>query len=103
VIPGPFDRESVMLYRFPEIFYRNPPSQCAPIGPGISLSEGDRRGLQLLYPQTAPEMSGLTDRRTQLLEIVEAPGATEFEAVGNGSPFAEQACRTLRFVLSKAE
>jgi hypothetical protein len=39
-----------MLYRFPEMFYKNPPSPCAPDGEGESLSAGDRAGLQLLYP-----------------------------------------------------
>jgi hypothetical protein len=50
LVPGPFDRESVMLYRFPEMFYKNPPSPCAPVGEGESLSAGDRAGLQVLYP-----------------------------------------------------
>ena len=49
-VAGPFDRLSVMLYRFPEMFYQNPTTECAPIGDGSSLSDGDRRGLRLLYP-----------------------------------------------------
>jgi hypothetical protein len=53
LIAGPFDRESVMLYRFPEIFYKALPSPCSPSGDGQSLSAGDRRGLQLLYPGQA--------------------------------------------------
>jgi len=47
---GNFDRASIMLYRFPELFYRSNPSSCAPIGNGQDLSEGDREGLQHLYP-----------------------------------------------------
>lgn len=46
---GPFDRKSVMLYRFPRLFYKNQPSPCAPDGAGVELSEGDKRGLVLLY------------------------------------------------------
>ena len=58
LVAGPFDRRSVMLYRFPEIFYKSTPSPCAPLGNGQSLSDGDQRGLQLLYPQTAAEAGG---------------------------------------------
>ncbi|MFV0257554.1 MAG: hypothetical protein ACK5PP_03770 [Acidimicrobiales bacterium] len=46
----PIDPASVMLYRFPELFYRRWPSSCAPTGDGQSLSDGDRQGLDLLYP-----------------------------------------------------
>jgi len=47
---GSFDRASIMLYRFPALFYRSNPSSCAPIGNGQELSEGDREGLRHLYP-----------------------------------------------------
>lgn len=52
VVVGPFDSDSVMLYQFEAFFYRTSPSACAPTGNGIDLSEGDKRGLQLLYPST---------------------------------------------------
>ena len=56
-VAGPFDAESVMLYRFAPFFYRSTPSPCAPSGNGIDLSAGDIRGLRLLYPDTgAPEL-----------------------------------------------
>lgn len=50
VIAGPFDPASVMLYRFPPLFYKSLPSPCAPTTDGQALSDGDKRGLQLLYP-----------------------------------------------------
>lgn len=51
---GPFDSASVMLYQFEPFFYRSAPSPCAPTGNGIDLSEGDKRGLRLLYPPDGP-------------------------------------------------
>lgn len=47
---GTFDRASIMLYRFPAIFYKSSPSPCAPIGEAGTLSDGDRLGLLHLYP-----------------------------------------------------
>lgn len=64
LVVGPFDASSVMLYRFPDHFYRSVPSPCAPRGDGQSLSEGDRRGLSLLYPAVAAAAG--TDRQQQL-------------------------------------
>ncbi len=49
-VMGPFDPASVMLYRFAPFFYKSNPSACAPTGPGQDLSDGDKRGLALLYP-----------------------------------------------------
>jgi hypothetical protein len=106
IVPGPFDRASIMLYRFPESFYRNPPSDCAPTGDGISLSEEDRRGLRLLYPAAGPELDEVEDRRDQLIEVLEAPTvaeAPELETVEGEavSQFARQASETLRRIMSK--
>jgi hypothetical protein len=69
-VAGPFDRASVMLYRFPQLFYRTMPSPCAPEGEGISLSAGDRRGLQLLYPGTAAEVEGIAGQKEAILDRV---------------------------------
>ncbi|MDR7274077.1 hypothetical protein [Catenuloplanes atrovinosus] len=52
-LAGPFDAKSVMLYQFEPFFYKTAPSPCAPAGNGIDLSEGDVRGLQVLYPRAA--------------------------------------------------
>jgi hypothetical protein len=64
---GAFDRSSIMLYRFPDHFYKKTPSDCAPLSDGISLSEGDKRGLRLLYPQVGPQLVEVVDHRNQLL------------------------------------
>lgn len=71
LVAGPFDRSSVMLYRFPEHFYKTVPSGCAPDGDGQNLSDGDKRGLQLLYPGTAPEISAFEDFQSQVVSALE--------------------------------
>lgn len=76
-VMGPFDPASVMLYRFSAFFYKSNPSACAPTGPGQELSDGDKRGLALLYPPMADEsVSELAERSQRGLEILgtEAPG-----------------------------
>ena len=76
-VMGPFDPASVMLYRFAQFFYKSNPSACAPTGPGQDLSDGDKRGLGLLYPAAADEsVSELAEKAQRGLEIVgtEAPG-----------------------------
>jgi hypothetical protein len=70
VIVGPFDRASIMLYRFPEMFYQVLPSDCAPLGDGITLSDGDKRGLTLLYPQMGPEVAEIATRNEAMLEAI---------------------------------
>ena len=61
-VASSFDPESVMLYRFPPLFYESNPSPCAPVGEGNSLSDGDRRGLQLLYPDIEGGGTTMVDR-----------------------------------------
>jgi hypothetical protein len=72
VIAGPFDTKSVMLYRFPNFFYKSTPSSCAPSGDGINLSEGDKRGLGVLYPHTAAGLADLQSRAGTALELITA-------------------------------
>jgi hypothetical protein len=67
-VMGPFDPASIMLYRFAAFFYKSNPSACAPTGPGQELSEGDKRGLALLYPATADDAT--SDQAQRGLEIV---------------------------------
>ncbi len=104
---GPFDRASVMLYRFPELFYRVVPSPCSPAGDGLDLSDGDSRGLKLLYPQTAGELEAISTRRENLLATLqpEEGGMAGLESAGGGglppSPFAHQATRILSESLEK--
>jgi hypothetical protein len=78
-VAGPFDRASVMLYRFPSLFYKTSGSTCAPLGDGISLSEGDRRGLSLLYPGSSQEVAGILEKKRAVLETLE--GSEELEGL----------------------
>lgn len=72
---GPFDRESIMLYRFPSLFYVSDPNPCAPIGGGDNLSSGDIAGLKQLYPVEDAPASLIVDKQRKLLEkISKAPG-----------------------------
>ena len=106
LVAGPFDPGSVMLYRFPELFYRTQPSPCSPSGDGQQLSDGDKRGLKLLYPKAAVALNAIADRRESLLKTIEdgqaeaaAPG---FESVAvNLSDFASDATRRLRSSLQQ--
>jgi hypothetical protein len=68
---GSFDPASCMLYRFPPMFYRTNPSPCAPTGNGQNLSEGDRLGLQRLYPQRPQALQEINSRRRELADRIE--------------------------------
>lgn len=72
LVVGPFDRQSVMLYRFPMDFYKTHPNSCTPLGEGQSLSDGDKRGLQLLYPQTAGAVASIVQSQRQIQGAIEA-------------------------------
>lgn len=82
--PGAFDRESVMLYRFPALFYKSTPSSCEPGGDGINLSAGDKKGLKLLYPGAANDMQTIADRREALLQTVNSTPNGGFEGLESG-------------------
>ncbi|MEV6212309.1 hypothetical protein [Kitasatospora sp. NPDC051914] len=84
VVAGPFDARSVMLYRFPEFFYKSAPSSCAPTGNGQDLSDGDKRGLNLLYPHTADELADRQARADAVLRSFEA-GTEGLPGTGDGS------------------
>jgi hypothetical protein len=77
VAAGPFDAGSVMLYRFPPLFYKSQPSPCAPTGDGQELSDGDIRALKLLYPGTAEGVQEVVDRRDALAEAIQSESQTE--------------------------
>ncbi|MEU1932745.1 hypothetical protein ACH49O_19360 [Streptomyces coeruleorubidus] len=89
VVAGPFDPQSVMLYRFPPFFYKSNPSSCAPTGNGQSLSNGDKRGLNLLYPHTADELAGLQARADAVLQSIGAGVGTESLPESNGGNLVE--------------
>jgi hypothetical protein len=99
-VAGPFDRQSVMLYRFESFFYRTSPSPCAPAGDGLSLSDGDKRGLRLLYPHFGTDLSGLESQRRSLLEAIppqSEPVSSGFESAPaiSVAPIAVHARRVL--------
>jgi hypothetical protein len=81
VTAGPFDAASVMLYRFPALFYKSVPSPCAPTGAGVELSQGDIRALRLLYPRTPEALQDVEERRKGLLETIRSESEGGFESV----------------------
>jgi len=79
---GTFDRASIMLYRFPGLFYVSDPNPCAPFGGTDDLSAGDIQGLKQLYPSEAPAVAALAERSAKLIESVrEAPGLEQSQKV----------------------
>jgi hypothetical protein len=101
LVVGPFDRRSVMLYRFPALFYRTANSPCAPDGDGQSLSDLDKRGLQLLYPPTAAERDPIVasqrtlQRELEKLESTSSRGAESVPGAG-GTAVLTAALEALR-------
>ena len=84
VVTGAFDRASVMLYRFPELFYKNGAnSACGPVGDGQSLSDGDIAGLQRLYPATDVDIV----RRAERVRVLRDALARDRKARSGDSPF----------------
>lgn len=71
-VAGPFDSASVMLYQFPPLFYRTENSPCAPTGDGIELSEGDIRGLNLLYGSRQIDTEAFEARTRELAGAIES-------------------------------
>jgi hypothetical protein len=96
VTTGPFDPASVMLYRFPPLFYRAQPSPCAPSGDGLGLSNGDIRGLRLLYPEQAEDLEAIGTRRQALLTTIEAASDVGLESVDGASHLGADAAGRLR-------
>lgn len=100
-IAGPFDPASIMLYPFEPFFYKTTPSECAPTGNGVDLSEGDRRGLRLLYPETAAEISGFTARAERVLNLVGAGSESDLQAAGRAdSPYRARVLELLNSLVS---
>jgi hypothetical protein len=95
VVPGRFDPRSVMLYQFDGFFYKSSPSRCAPTGNGIDLSDGDKRGLRLLYPASGPGLDDITGRAQDTLDRLVGTDEAAFEL----APFEE---RVLELVRAKA-
>ena len=97
-VAGPFDRASVMLYRFEALFYKSQPSPCSPTGNGINLSPGDARALRLLYPSIGAEVETVADRSAALLNTIAAEARPDvgLEDASPNRSFAVDAARVLR-------
>jgi hypothetical protein len=90
-VAGPFDRASVMLYRFASFFYKTSPSPCAPTTEGIDLSNGDERGLQLLYPHTADQVETIAGRARAAMAELRNGVEGGLESVTTPSPYQARA------------
>jgi hypothetical protein len=101
-VAGPFEKESVMLYRFSALFYKDPNNGCVPAADGgVSLSEGDRRGLRLLYPRTAQELAVIEARARSALNAVEASASLALEGLEEGEDMPKKYVRQLTANLRK--
>ena len=69
---GAFDQASIMLYRFPPVYYRTNPNPCAATGNGIDLSDGDIEALRRAYPFDAESAGAQNERRTGVVEVLSA-------------------------------
>lgn len=87
-----FDPRSVMLYRFAALFYRTNPSPCAPSGDGVALSEGDVKGLRLLYPH---DPDAIADQATRAQDTLVAVTAGQEAGGLPTSPYAERVLELL--------
>lgn len=99
-VAGPFDAASVMLYRFPNIFYKTVPSACAPSGTGESLSDGDISGLRLLYPRpgddAGPAANAAADVAARLAPVEAPASGAAASALGVTAKRLNQRLRALR-------
>ena len=108
---GSFDDASVMLYRFPPLFYKSQPSPCAPSGNGQQLSDQDKRGLELLYGKDTPDApAGLETaaedededsvgrllRLQSLLDTISPDESSGLESPGDPADHQLQAIRLLK-------
>lgn len=89
---GPFDRASIMLYRFPKLFYVTDPSPCAPFGGTESLSAGDIDGLKKLYPSDTAAVEVLGERQELMIKNIresavlnDAAKASALELIQSGT------------------
>ena len=72
---------SIMLYRFPDSFYKTQPSPCAPLGTPNVLSSGDRAGLQHLYPSD-PAAAQVVEMQLAKLQALVEPFDEGLESEG---------------------
>ena len=86
---GPFDSDSVMLYEFEPFFYKTDPSPCAPTGNGVDISDGDKRGLHLLYPGTEEAVADLNESAAVARDALKNRAGDE-ETVGEESAYEKR-------------
>lgn len=72
---GAFDRDSIMLYRFPALFYVSDPNPCAPLGTGENLSAGDIAGLKHLYPSAVADIRVIAGRQANARNAISRAAA----------------------------
>jgi hypothetical protein len=95
-VAGPFDNKSVMLYAFEPFFYKSTPSPCAPAGNGINLSDGDKRGLSLLYPRTGEALDDRAARADKALQEIGSAGGALESSRDIASPFRDRVIELLQ-------
>lgn len=99
-VSGPWDPASIMLYRFGSLFYKSDPSPCSPTTEGIELSDGDKRALQLLYPEAAADLSAVVEKaKAAAAELGGDRGGLE----GGASPESPFHARALALSSSMAQ
>jgi hypothetical protein len=99
-VAGPFDPASVMLYRFPAFYYKTENSPCAPTSDGIELSEGDIRGLKLLYGFKPEDEQAFAHRTRSLARAVET-AFPEAQKESAGETFAHTALKRIARALGE--
>ena len=105
-VAGSFDSDSIMLYRFESFFYRSAPSPCAPTSSGIDLSDADKEGLSLLYPDVAAALADIANRGELALAELSTTGAPGPEpgretVPAAASPYAARAVELINATLEQ--
>src|ERR1051325_3418370 len=101
VVASSFDSKSVMLYQCPALFYRTEKSPCAPTGDGIELSEGDVRGLQLLYGNRPEDKQAYKNRTLALARAIESAYPEAQKESDSDESFAHTAMRRIARALEQ--
>lgn len=100
-VAGPFDPASVMLYRFPAFYYKSEDSGCVPKGDGIELSEGDKRGLTLLYGFRPEDAEAFAGRTRALARAIETAHPEVQKESASGDSFAHTALKRIARALGE--
>lgn len=101
-VASSFDAASVMLYRFASFFYKTDPSPCAPTGNGVDLSQGDGRGLRLLYPASEAAVTAMAAKANHGLDLMAAGDETRGGLEGVGGPRSDHVDRLVELMAARA-